>query len=253
MKLRRAFSMLVGMALLGAIATYIEVSRTTAQPSDHVVSSASSTSSSSPTSSGETNTIRTAARSADPTAESPGSSGNPLWVLPLKQLSITRERPIFSPSRRPPPPAAPAYVAPVQVRQPVKQAEPARPAISLLGTVVGGAERIGVFTETGTGSFVRMREGEDHQGWVLRSVQAREVTLVKDSEKITLELSPPGGDSPTMGGGFQPGIQPGTLPPGFQPPQFGALQPGAQPGIQPGLQPGMQPGVQAAGGRQPRR
>src|SRR6516165_2807674 len=29
-------------------------------------------------------------------------SGNPLWAVPLRSLSVTSERPIFSPSRRPP-------------------------------------------------------------------------------------------------------------------------------------------------------
>src|SRR5271169_776177 len=33
-------------------------------------------------------------------AEPPASAGNPLWALPLERLSITRERPIFSPSRQ---------------------------------------------------------------------------------------------------------------------------------------------------------
>src|SRR5216684_625555 len=111
MNMHRAFQLLAGVALLGAIATYVEITRTTAQPSDSVVKS------------GEADSMRTAARSADPAVES-STPGNPLWALPLKQLSTTRDRPIFSPSRRPPPPATPTYVAPVAVRQQVKPAEP---------------------------------------------------------------------------------------------------------------------------------
>ena len=38
-------------------------------------------------------------------------SANPLWAMPLAQFPVTRERPIFSTSRRPPP----AAVAPVSV------------------------------------------------------------------------------------------------------------------------------------------
>jgi hypothetical protein len=38
-------------------------------------------------------------------------SGNPLWAIPLKELSATRERPIFSPSRRAPAPADALYTA----------------------------------------------------------------------------------------------------------------------------------------------
>jgi hypothetical protein len=249
MKLRRAFQLLAGVALLGAIATYVEITRTTAQPSDRAVKSGeadntrTATRSADPVvessapgnprtaaqpsdrvvKSGEADGLRTAARSADPAVES-STPGNPLWALPLKQLSTTRERPIFSPSRRPPPPATPTYVAPVAVRQQVKPAEPERPAITLLGTIVGSADRIGVFLEPATRNVVRLRIGEDHQGWVLRSVQARDVTLVKDREETVLELPPPGEESAML---------PNELPPGMQ-----------------GM-PGMQ-GVKAAG-RQPRR
>src|SRR6201995_4331257 len=35
-------------------------------------------------------------------------SANPLWAIPLTKLSGTRDRPIFSPSRRPPPPVVAA-------------------------------------------------------------------------------------------------------------------------------------------------
>src|SRR5438045_3679915 len=39
-------------------------------------------------------------------------SGNPLWTIPLASLTATRERPIFTPSRRPPPPVQPIAVTP---------------------------------------------------------------------------------------------------------------------------------------------
>src|SRR4051812_6964105 len=37
--------------------------------------------------------------------------GNPLWAIPLKSLSVTRERPLFTPLRRVPAPAV-AHVEP---------------------------------------------------------------------------------------------------------------------------------------------
>ncbi len=40
---------------------------------------------------------------APPAAPAPTPSANPLWGIPLSRLSGTRDRPIFSPSRRPPP------------------------------------------------------------------------------------------------------------------------------------------------------
>lgn len=51
-----------------------------------------------------------AAKSPEARPAPPG--GNPLWGIPMDALSATRERPIFSASRRPPaPPSAPMPVA----------------------------------------------------------------------------------------------------------------------------------------------
>jgi hypothetical protein len=182
MKLRDAYSLLATIAVLGAIAAYVGIAHTTAASSDDAVNS------------GETAPVRTAAPSPDAVVERPPPGGNPLWALPLKQLSITRERPIFSPSRRPPPPAMPTYVAPVAVRTAQKPKEPERPSITLLGTILGSSESIGIFLNPATRDIVRLLLGEDHEGWALRSVKSREVTLVKDREKVVLELPPPGGD-----------------------------------------------------------
>jgi hypothetical protein len=160
----------------------------------------------------EASSQRIAALTAGPAVEPP-SAGNPLSTLPLKQLSITRERPIFSPTRRPPPPAAPP-VAPVVVRQPVKKPpEPERPAVSLLGTIIGTEGRIGVFLESATQNVVRLHIGENHQGWVLHLIKAREVTLVKDGEQAAvLELRPPGEGAAVGGPTVLPALRTGTMP-----------------------------------------
>ena len=123
----------------------------------------------------------------------PAPVGNPLWKLPLTELSSTRERPIFSPARRPPStPPTPIYVGPVTVPPPAKSPELGRPAVSLVGTVIGTDVHIGVFLETATKNVVRLRVGEDHQGWVLHLIKASEVTLVKDGEQaVVLELPSP--------------------------------------------------------------
>ena len=118
---------------------------------------------------------------------------NPLWAIPLKQLSNTRERPIFSPSRRPPASAVvgpPPAAAPVRV--PPKTAGPQSPELSLVGTVIGEKESIAVFVEDTTKNPVRLRTGEAHKGWTLRSVQGREATLEKDRESVNLSLPHPG-------------------------------------------------------------
>jgi general secretion pathway protein N len=140
-------------------------------------------------------------------------AGNPLWALSLEQLSITRERPIFSPSRRPPP-APPIFVATARIRPAIKQPEPERPAVSLIGTVISTQVRIGVFLETATQNVFRLRLGEDRQGWVLRLVKPREVTLVKDIEQTLVLDSPPGEAAALRGPSVSPPVPNsiGTIP-----------------------------------------
>ncbi len=219
----RSLLLLAGFALLGAIASFNEVMADQASVLDATGETAQDTSQSPQQSAvatyqaatdklaDETSQQRPARVLASPqaerregggassqwvgarsNAEPPAPVGNPLWALPLTQLSITRERPIFSPSRRPPPPP-PTYVAPVAVRQPVKPPEPEHPAVSLIGTVIGTDVQIGIFLEQATQNVIRLRLGEEHQGWVLRLVKAGEVTLVKGVEQTLVLATAAGG------------------------------------------------------------
>src|SRR5262245_28199677 len=121
-------------------------------------------------------------------------AGNPLWAVPLSSLTVTRERPLFSASRRAP---APPVVAPpvMQARPappPPPPSEPARPRLSLVGTV-GGEQGIAVFVDQATQAVIRLRTGEGHDGWVLRTVGGREVTLQNDRDTAILTLPRPDG------------------------------------------------------------
>src|SRR5713101_3411659 len=114
-------------------------------------------------------------------------SANPLWAIPLSQLPITRDRPIFSPSRRPPPPAvAPAAIP--KVAAVPKPREPERPQLTLVGTVASDDEGFGIFLDQSTKVVFRLKVGQDHQGWKLRSVQGREAVLEKDQQVVPLAL-----------------------------------------------------------------
>ena len=140
-------------------------------------------------------------RPADPAPRPVGSAlprpqaapaGNPLWGVPLRALSGTRERPLFSPSRRPPPAvvAAPAVPPPAP---PAKPAEPDHPPLTLIGTIVGStANGFGIFLDPATRTVVRLKTGEDHGGWVLREVRARDAVFRKDKRSATLSLPAPG-------------------------------------------------------------
>ena len=120
-------------------------------------------------------------------------AGNPLWAVPLSTLTVTRERPLFTSSRRPPaPPVAAAPVIQARPPPPPPPREPERPRLSLVGTV-GGDDGIAVFVDQATQAIVRLRTGEGHDGWVLRAVGGREVTLQNDSNTAILALPRPDG------------------------------------------------------------
>jgi general secretion pathway protein N len=134
-------------------------------------------------------------------------TGNPLWSVPLSVLAATQERPIFSASRRPPPRAVAG--PPIQpVIMPVaKPAEPERPALVLIGAVVGDNDAIAVFLDRTNQKIVRLRSGDTHAGWVLSSVLAREVTLKKaEQTEVLVLLRQDGPGSPAILG--IPGVPP---------------------------------------------
>jgi hypothetical protein len=123
-------------------------------------------------------------------------SANPLWAMPLKQFSDTRERPIFSPSRRPPPPPPSAVtVAKVVVPRPK---EPEKPQLSLVGTISSDEDKFGIFVDQATKNVLRLRVGEDFQGWQLQSVQGRETTFQKNELTFVVALPQPGLGQPVV-------------------------------------------------------
>ena len=118
--------------------------------------------------------------------------GNPLWAIPLESLNVTRERPIFLPSRRPPAPQVVASPAPAPIQpSPPQESEPLR--LQLIGAVAGTSadspDIIALFRDTTTKDVVRLRTGEGHAGWILRSVKGREATIEKGRERIRLALA----------------------------------------------------------------
>jgi hypothetical protein len=113
------------------------------------------------------------------------SPGNPLWGVPLRVLTQSRDRPLFSPSRRPPPVAV--IAAPI-VAAPPPPAAPDHPLLTLVGTVVGGRNSIAIFIDQASKSVIRLRIGQNHDGWVLRSVHERDTVFDDRSREATLAL-----------------------------------------------------------------
>ena len=108
---------------------------------------------------------------------------NPLWAIPLGSLENTRERPIFTPTRRPPPDQTAAAV-------PTASEAPGPPLV-LLGAVAGKRESIAIFRDQVTNDVVRLKIGESHSGWTLRLVNGREATFNKGQETSVLLIEIP--------------------------------------------------------------
>jgi hypothetical protein len=130
-----------------------------------------------------------------PPAERP-LSANPLWGMPVKQFSVTRERPIFLPSRRPPAPPPPAVTVAKVVAPPKK--EPEQPQLLLVGTIASDEDKFGIFVDQSTKAVLRLRIGDDFQGWKLQAVKGREVAFQKNQQSFVVALPQPGLTQPSI-------------------------------------------------------
>jgi general secretion pathway protein N len=141
-------------------------------------------------------------------------NGNPLWAIPLSSLTATRERPLFLPSRRAPAAAVAGPIAVAPPPPPPPPAQPERPALMLIGVIVGESDGFAVFLDQATNAVVRLKTGQDHDGWVLRAVKGREATLHKNGKSEILALPVPGGVGGIAGGEAHsdPAPPPGAVP-----------------------------------------
>lgn len=112
----------------------------------------------------------------------------------LASLNATRDRPLFTPTRRPPPPKA--VVAPA-----VPQAAPAvveePPRLTLLG-IIRSPDRGGsvVLMDEVAKSSLSLKTGEGRRGWIVQSLDNDGVTLAKGPRTVRLTYAkasrPPG-------------------------------------------------------------
>ena len=126
-----------------------------------------------------------AALAADAPAPAQDSSGvtlsNPLAAQSLEQLSATVDRPLFSPTRRPP--------APSVTSTPEQQAPAAPPPdLVLSGIVMDGESAHAVVRVGAQKKIVYARIGDDISGWKVSQIEARELVLSLDGRSITYTL-----------------------------------------------------------------
>lgn len=133
---------------------------------------------------------REALRTLDPNAKP--HAGNPLWTLPLSTLSATRDRPLFSASRRPPAVPLP-IVAPPQKHEVLAPPPPERPSLRLIGTIVGRKASLALLQGSDTDAALRLRVGEENDGWLIRGIGLRSIVVEKGAQSVQLDLPRPDG------------------------------------------------------------
>jgi len=111
---------------------------------------------------------------------------NPLAVLQRQQFHDTVARPLFSPTRKPPPkPAQPV----AQPNRPQTIRGPNLNEFALLGVVYSEDKTaIALLRETKSGRNFRVEQGDMLGGWQVVKVDATHVKLTKDGVSVDLPL-----------------------------------------------------------------
>jgi general secretion pathway protein N len=73
---------------------------------------------------------------------------------------------------------------------------PDRPPLSLIGTISGSPDGIGVFIEETTSRSIRIKTSQAYAGWTLVAVTRREATFQIGDRQATLTFPLPGQDRP---------------------------------------------------------
>lgn len=122
-------------------------------------------------------------------------AGNPLWTVPLNALSATRNRPLFSASRRPPIIAVP-MAAPPPKEEAVAPPPPERPLLTLIGTIVSPRASLAMLQGSNADAVSRLRIGQENDGWQVRGIDLRSIVVVKGAQSVKLDLPRPDGAPP---------------------------------------------------------
>jgi hypothetical protein len=179
---------------------------------------------------------------SDATGQAPADSfavlSNPIVAQSIDSLSATRERPLFSPTRRPPvrPAAAPAPL----VRRADPAPPPSPPGVVLLGVVIGADTARAFVRSEPPDKTLRVGIGDDIGGWKVSQIERRELVLSLGERSATFKIfdstkttePPPSVEPSPKPAQTQPPLQPQQIQPPLQAqltqPSFEARQARAQ-------------------------
>jgi hypothetical protein len=110
---------------------------------------------------------------------------NPVAAQSLDKLSTTLDRPLFSPSRRPPlPPPPPVLQATPPAAPPPQQP----PNLMLFGVVMDGEDARAVVRTEADKKMLRARIGDEIDGWKVSQIDRRKVVISQDGRFATFTL-----------------------------------------------------------------
>jgi hypothetical protein len=111
---------------------------------------------------------------------------NPIVAQSIDSLSATRERPLFSPTRRPP--APPAAAPPPIVRRADPAPPPSPPGVVLLGVVIGADTARAFVRSELPDKTLRVGIGDDVGGWKVSRIERRELVLSLGDRSATFTI-----------------------------------------------------------------
>ncbi len=120
------------------------------------------------------------AMAADLGPQAPAAAISPLAAQPLEELSATRDRPLFSPTRQPPAPPPIVAAAP--------PTPPPPPDVALLGVVMDGEEARAVIRTGAAAKVMRVRIGDDVAGWKVGQIEAQRLVLLLGGRTATFTI-----------------------------------------------------------------
>ena len=135
---------------------------------------------------------------AAPVAAPAETISNPLLAVPLASLAATREKPLFSATRRPPPKIVAAAPEEAKPAPPPPPPAPERPALTLIGTIEGPLRPIALFRDAASSEVISAPLGALAAGWKVTAVARRSATLVKGDRTVALDI--PRLDAPPSAG-----------------------------------------------------
>ncbi len=131
-----------------------------------------------PTPSQPSRPVRGAQRPVAPRVLAPGEANG---VPPLEDLAATRDRPLFSSTRRPPPPAEEPDEAPA-----ITEAKSLN--FELVGIVRSADAAFAIVRNTESKQETRVPRGERFSGWTIDEIGERSVVLSGEAKRVRLRL-----------------------------------------------------------------